>query len=380
MTNKITLGAVAAAVVVGLAAPVLTLAAYMKAGNTVFLAGSDAAGSGNAYIAGGNVNLNAPVNGDILAAGGTIFISGKADGDILAVGGTINVIGAAAQDVRIAGGNITAGGKFTGEMMVAGGQVTVTPDTTVAKDSSFAVGTLNFAGNEAGNLMIAGGNIYIDGTVGGNLLITHAKTVTVGPHAIIKGSFEYTATEAATVQGGAKIVGATTFHEAPATSSPKGVVSGVFVGIFTAWLFMKFLTGLVAAYLLWYLWRSEVVDAFTVVREHFWKELLRGFSVLVLMPVAAIILFVTLIGAVPAIVILLTYILLLVLAVPIALIFAASVIFKSRTDLRWYHVLLGAIVFGIVGLIPVIGWIACFVVYLMALGGLANVLGSKFAR
>ncbi len=359
--------------------PALSLAASMSAGQRVSFEGTTVA-QGNAYMAGGTVMASGVVNGDLLAAGGTIVSSAKVNGDIMAVGGTITMVGVSAQDVRIAGGNVTVGGTMTGELTTVAGTLVVTPGTTIAKDSYLAGGSISFSGNEAGNLKIAGGDIYFNGITNGNVTIAKATRVTVGPNAVIKGTFEYSAPVAAAIDGGAKITGTPVFHEVQVQKQNTNWFTGTFGSILTIWWLLKLLMALVAAYLVWYLFRNDSLAVLDQSRSHYGKSLLRGFIFLVAMPIAAIIAFVTIIGVIPGVIALLSYFLLLTLAAPFAVLFAAALLRKGKTDLRWYHLLLGAVVFAIVGLIPFIGWIACALVYLAALGAVANVLKEKIAR
>ncbi len=360
-------------------APGVSEAAYFKTGKSVVV-GSTAAINDNVYAAGASVSVSAPVEGDLLAAGGTLYIASPVSQDIMAAGGTVIVVGSSAQNVRLIGGNITLSGTYTGEAVAAGGQVAIMTGTTITKDSYLAGGSVNFAGNEAGNLKIAGSAVYVDGTVGGNLTVKGGKEVTIGPNAVIKGNFEYTAQQKATIENGAQILGTTTFHEAPA---PVATASGFFesfAAILTIGWIAKFLMVLTAAYLLWYLMRNDMVEAVKRITSGFWKELLRGFVILVATPIAAIIALVTVIGALPGIVGLLLYGSLLIVSVPVAGIVVASLLKKFKTDLRWYHILLGVLVFEIVKLIPFIGWIATFIIYLLAIGSFAMVLRQRFAK
>jgi len=154
----------------------------------------------------------------------------------------------------------------------------------------------------------------------------------------------------------------------------------VFAGIFSILLFVKTLATLVFAYLLWYTMRKDVVAAVVQATSHFGRELLRGFIFLVVAPAAIIVAFITVIGFLPGIAAGLLYAALLILATPITIILVASLFMKRRTDLRWYHILLGAAVLLVVGFVPFLGWLAVFVVYLAALGALLNVLRLKFRR
>ncbi len=365
--------------VVAFVAPGVSEAAYFKTGKSVVV-GSSATINENVYAAGASVSISAPVQGDLLAAGGTLYLSGQVSQDIMAAGGTVIVAGSSAQDIRLIGGNITLSGTYSGEAAIAGGQVAVMSGTQITKDSYLAGGSVTFAGNEAGNLKIAGDAVYVDGTVGGNLTVKGGKEVTIGSNAVIRGNFDYTAQNKATIENGAQILGTTTFREAPVPAATASGFFGAFLAIFTIGWIAKFLMVLTAAYLLWYLMKSDMVEVVKRVTSGFWKELLRGFVILVATPIAAIILLATILGILPGVVALLLYGSLLIASAPVAGIVTASLLKKLKTDLRWYHILLGVLVFEIVKLIPFVGWIAAFIVYLLSVGAFAMVLKQRFAK
>lgn len=360
--------------------PLVTFAAYFNAGKTVDIGASQAVDQ-NAYVAGGTVTVSAPVAGDLLAAGGTVFVSSKVEGDIEAAAGTLIMTGITAQDVRVAGGNVTVGGAIAGELAAAGGQLSVAPSTTIAKDSYLRGAAVAFSGDEAGNLDVAGSQVVIAGTVEKDLTITAAKSVTIAKGAIVKGNLDYTSPVAATVEPGAEIAGTTTFHQAaaPAKAEHQGWL-GPFAALFTFLALMKFLTGLAVAYLLWYVFRKDAVAMLHEATSRFWPSLLRGFVFLVAVPVAVIVAFVTIVGGMVGVIAALAYAALLLLGVPASVMFASSLLMKCRTDLRWYHLLFGAVVLALVALIPFIGWLACFIVWLAAFGATLAVLGRRFAR
>jgi hypothetical protein len=359
------------------AVPALTFAAYMRAGSSVSLSPGTVT-PGNAYLAGGSVNVGNTIGGDLTVAGGNVIVTGKVAGDINAAGGTVNIIGSSAQDVRVGGGNVTIGGKFSGEMLVGGGQVIVLPDTTIANDSYLAGGTLTFAGAENGNLTIQGGEVSIDGMVAGNLTIKATKSVTIGSNAVIKKGFEYTAPAQAVVETGAQVPANIVFHMLAQNQPARPAFPGMLFAFFTGWLIIKFFIILAAAYLLWYLRRKDSLDIVSIAKSRFWHELLRGFIVLIVVPAAIVIAFITVIGAIPGFVALLAYIAILVLAPPFTILFVASLLKKDHEALAWYHILLGALLVSIVGFIPFIGWLACLIVYLATLGALAGILAAKF--
>jgi len=374
-------------IIVGVVAgllPAVALAAYVGAGDSVSapspLGGTQPAVQ-NVYLAGGTVNVSNPAAGDVVVAGGTVVISSKVDHDVLAVGGNLSIIGGSAEDVRVAGGNVTIGGKVSGEVMAAGGQIIITPDATIAKDSYIAGGTLVFAGMEDSNLTLAGGDVRIDGTVNGNLVVKSGRKVTFGRQAVVKGTIEYSAPAEAVIESGAQLASAPVFHKIQNIRG--GLRPQLFATLLGIISVLKMIAVLAAAYLLWYLRRRDMVAAIQNTHERFWGTLIRGFGVLILTPIAGIILLFTVVGWVPAAVTLTVYGALLVLAAPVATIVATSFLMtlfkKNRTDLAWYHILLGLVVLTLLALIPFIGWFVYFVIYLIALGAVTNVARVKFS-
>ncbi|MGC9968532.1 MAG: hypothetical protein ABSC29_02255 [Minisyncoccia bacterium] len=363
--------------VVAVLVPFVSFGAYKSAGKSVVLNATQPIND-NAYVAGGNVMTSGVINGDLLAAGGSVFVSGKVVRDVMAAGGNVTLSGVSAEDVRIAGGNLNVSAVLSGELMAGGGEVIVTPDSRITKDSVVAGGSVTFNGDEAGNLEVYGGSVYIGGTVEKNLTIKGSKDITIGSGAVIKGNLDYTSVNDATIESGARILGAKTFHKVEA-SAPTNV-AGPLAAVFTFWWIAKFLMALLVAYLLWYLFRSDMVALITEAGSHFGRELLRGFIFAVVMPIAIIIACVTVVGALVGGIAALVYAALILLAFPVAILVVASLLRKRRTDLHWYGILLAAVILEIVALIPFVGCVACLIICLASLGALLNVLRRRFAR
>jgi len=363
--------------------PAVSFAAYLNGGQTVLVNPSQTINE-NAYVAGGTVTVSGTINGDLFAGGGTVSVSGKVAKDIMVGGGTVILTNVSAEDVRVGGGNVTIGGTFTGEMMAGGGQVVILPGTQVTKDSYLGGGTITWNGAEAGTLTIGGGAVYVNGTIGKDLVIKSTKTVTIGSGAVIKGNFDYSAPVPATIESGAEITGTTTFHKVEASSATsRGSWAGPLLALFTLWWLMKIGALLIAAYLLWYIWRNDMVAALDMAvgsGKRFGNALLRGFAVLILLPIAAVLCMITVIGFIPGFVALVGYVAMLFIAESVAVLVTAFLLNQRKDDLRWFHILFGAVVFGVVALIPFIGWIAVFLICLASLGATASIIGSKFHR
>ena len=112
---------------------------------------------------------------------------------------------------------------------------------------------------------------------------------------------------------------------------------------------------------------------------HFWANLGRGFAALILTPVAAIIILVTVIGAWLAGLIGIAYALMVFLSLALANIAFGSWLIKmvkkrDKYSVNWQAVVLGVIVLKIIVLIPFVGWLVGLIFVLISLGALYRIV------
>ena len=88
-------------------------------------------------IAAGHVVVNAPVEGNARLAGGRVEVTGPVDGDASLAGGSISVTGAVKGNVRAAGGQILLDGPVGGDVSVAGGKFELGPNARIAGKVKF---------------------------------------------------------------------------------------------------------------------------------------------------------------------------------------------------------------------------------------------------
>ena len=124
----------------------------------VFAAGYDvvvrAPVSGDAHLAGFNVTQSADVAGDLYAAGFSISVTGKVGGDVTAMGNTVSVASSqpVAGNLRVAGQTVTASSEI-------GGAALITAQTATL--ASAVKGDLSFVGEN----LAFGPGARVDGTV-----------------------------------------------------------------------------------------------------------------------------------------------------------------------------------------------------------------------
>jgi cytoskeletal protein CcmA (bactofilin family) len=334
----------------------------------------------NLYAGGGNVNILGEAKQDLIVGGGTIIMSGIVGQDLAAAGGNLMIDGIVGDDARVAGGNLSVGGKIGGELLAAGGQISLSSDLEVKGSTSLAGGNLLIDGTLAGDLAAYGGSVRIDGKIAGNVKVETSQKLIIGSQAVISGNLDYKAPEKLTIEDGAKINGKVTFNEIQAQKAQKGLW-GIW-GI--AWL-VGLTIFLTAALVVYFLFRKKLEEAVSYTLANFGKETLRGFIILVVLPIAAIVAFVTVIGALLGGAGLLLYILMGVFTSIFAPMVFGTLIFRlilKKPDFvgDWRSVVTGVVLLRIIHVIPYVGWIFWFIFFLAAFGTLFNYLYRNFRK
>lgn len=359
-------------------APMFVFAATLGSGDEYSLGKSEMV-SDNLYVGSGNVAVTGIVTGDLLVGGGNILVSGAVEKDVLLAGGNINLTGEVRDDARLIGGQIIIGNNVAGDLVAAGGTVQLLPDATVGKDVLLAGGRVISDGAVEGNLQIAGGEIVINGKVMGDVLIFGSQSVVIGKNAVIDGNLKYNSPAKANVADGAVIKGKIEFRELPAREREiKSALAGFlgFVGI------VKLLSAVVLVSLLVIFFKSQMTGLSRNAMDNFGKELTRGLVLFIVTPVVSVILFATFLGAAVGGVLLLSYILLVVLAMFVDAIILGSwiakvLLKKQEIEVSWLNASLGVFLLAIVSFIPILGWLFAFVFFLVALGTLSNAFYAK---
>lgn len=253
---------------------------------------------GDLFIGGGAVTVSQPVQGDLFASGGSVDIDAAVAGDALAAGGKVRIGAEVEHSVFAAGGQLTVNGKVGRNLRMVGGQVELGPKSVVAGNVSVAGGQVRLYGSIGGHVQSAGGRLLIDGPVSGDVFATSGQ-IELGPNARIGGKLRYRSGEplrqdpAAQVGGGIeKLLPAIGARSASAPAGREHAARRAVAGI--GWVWTLGLIVLAAA-LLAMLPRFYVSVARTL-REQPGLSLLLGFVLLVCVPVASLLFFITLIG------------------------------------------------------------------------------------
>lgn len=345
--------------------PGLASAADLRVGEQVAVSGNENIAH-NVYLMGGSVLSSGSVSGDLMATGGTVVVSGPVASDVLGGGGNVSVLSAVGGDVRIGGGTIVVSGPVTGDLVVGGGQVTVTSQK-IGGDALIAGGTIHISAPVSGALRIRGGSVVIDAPIGGDVDI-HAQSLTLGSHAVVTGNLVYEAPKAAVLEAGASVKGKTLYTPVVDVSvGPEAALA-----LLSVWILSMLAALVVSALIVRMLFRRYVVEIGAAALARPWKALGTGFVALVVIPAAAIVMMLTVVGVPLGILTLIAYVALLMFSWIMAPVVVGAYVerwwYTRAPQLSWKVILSGAVVYAVVGLIPFIGGIFKFAVLLVSLG------------
>ena len=355
--------------------PVVAFAADVRTGNSPTLVQSETT-KGDLYLIGANTTSAGKVNGDLVAAGGTIAVSGPVSQDLIVGGGSITVIADIGDDARIGGGNILLKGKVGNDVLIGGGQTQISGGG-VGGDVLWGGGALQVTAPVGGNMRLSGGEVVINSRVRGNVEFKGGK-LTLGKDAIIEGNLDYTAQSEAVLETGAVVRGKTTFEQQKAATSTFPISTTSILAILSVFILIKFLAMLAFALVLGLVFKRYTQ---TFVRNAMAQPLLemgRGLIVLVVLPIASIIALVTLIGIPFGILGLLAFAILMLVSCAFASIVVGSLVHKwmfksAEYQATWQTILLGVVVFTLLGSIPLVGSVAKFLLVLLALGSIMKI-------
>lgn len=243
------------------------------------------------------------------------------------IGGDVQVSEATTGSLTAMGGRVSVDAPVAGSLRAAGGQLIVGADAAVHGRASLAGGSITVKGPIEGDLRAAGGHIRIDGPVGGDAHIAGGM-LSLGPDARIAGKLDFRGGElqqdpAAQVIGGIEHIQRGGWQHHQLTAAERYTRGWFWTGM------LLVLAALLAGAL-----PGPSQRLALELRERPWVAVLLGFLALTAIPVAAVMLMLTIIGIPIAILALVFYAgLLLVGYVWLAVVLGGLVLDRFRPEI-----------------------------------------------
>lgn len=309
--------------------------------------------------------VSAEYGGDVYVLGDNVTVTGTIGGDLIVLGGDVFIEGTVIGDVRILGAEVELSGVVVDDVLIAGGRVHTTEAALIE-----------------GSLIVFGSDMRLAGYIQG-------QTYLIGGEALLNGMFEkdvQNRTDFVGVLPNAEILGELSGYADASDISPQATIGMLSLVIhdsggaeaavgFVAEASAKFfamVTLYVAALVLWYIGRAHWKRLETLSQQSL-AAVGKGLTYLVVGPFVSILLLVSVIGTLLGGILLAVYVVDLLIAIPLAVAVLSTRFVSQKLTQEWarkpaVQIAIGTFVFGALNLVPVIGGIVSFSLFLFGLG------------
>lgn len=274
-------------IMAALSLPLLGLASEVRTDQTVTIESPELIND-DLYVTAGEFTLAGRANSGVYVAAGRVEIPGSVVGSLNIAGGEIDLAGTVGRTVRIIGGDTVISGTITGDLMVFGGSTQIEPSASIEGDLLIYGGQLDLQGTVGGDVNGTVGSMTIAGNIDGDVNLD-VQSLDVAPQAEVDGSLEYVSRQEADIAPGADVAGEIDHTQITSWGTGEGLRAQVFSPLVrTLWLLAA------GAIMIALAPRLAAIVSGNV--RHPWIPAIVGVLSLVVLPVLAILLMVSIIG------------------------------------------------------------------------------------
>ena len=371
----VALAAAVSPLVVSVAADEVVSGNFIRSAQVIELNG---AVNGDVIAVGNTVTLNGPISGDVIALGNTVIIGGSVAGSVFAAGNTVSVTGAVAGSVHVAANSFTLNSIIDHNLWAMGATLTLAEQSSVGWDVFSMAESATLAGPVGGNVWATVDNLLLQHTVGKNVTATMGSTgkIILREGARVEGSLTYHAAtdEQLVVMDGAKVTGEVIRRQvAEKTYEERFNLVYIFFRVIS--LFSLLMVGIVLITLL----PKKLLEVKQEMFSRPWPSLGWGVLFAVVIPIAAVLLCISLIGIPLALIVLAVYLIGLYASKAIAC-FAIGLWLLNALDASKHYkgnlflpLLVGLVLVSVATALPVVGGFLQILLVLWAYGALIHV-------
>ena len=329
---------------------------------------------------GADVKVKGRSSGRILLVGANVALDAEVSDNVYVAGANAGVAGKILGDLSVYGSQVVVGSNVQGALTGMGSRLTVTSDSRIGGETSLSGGDVTFAGAAAGPLRIEATSVEISGQVKGPLRI-EATRVHFTDSARIDADAEIYTVADPVIDKGAKILGKLNRRSLPRFSIERlEAASGPMAGIVP----MLYLLGssLMAGLMFLWLGRGGVEGAIDELIDSPAASGGWGLVALIGLPIAVVLLSLTIIGAPIGALALLALPLFLLLGYACAGLGLGEWFFNRLGEprsagMRALHLLVGLVALGAAGLIPWAGPVILAIAAICGFGALLRMLNDR---
>lgn len=303
----------------GIALPVAPVLGSIRTANQVIVTEDDTV-TEDLYAVGGRTIVEGVVRGDLVVLTGEVIVTGTVEGDIIGlVGGPVRLGGEVGDSVLVAALRLETSGRIGGDVSGLIGEARVGGE--VGRDVLVVGGDADVTARVGRDVRAQAWQLTVDGEVGRDV-VARVDDMALGDSARVQGDVTFRASDDVRLSPAAAVGGAVVQAE---------VLAPVWAQALTRLLGWLSVLGFVASGVaLFWLFRGTGARAVRVARQRPGRATLVGLAVLVLPPVVALPLFLSLVGLPVAVLLLLFWVLGLFLGPAPAVAAAGERLLKGR--------------------------------------------------
>jgi hypothetical protein len=328
------------------------------------------------FASGDQVTLLGTVDGDVYVAGGEVQIDGVVNGDLLVAGGSVSINGKVSDDIRAAGGNVEFSGSVGKNLTVAGGNIQIAKSAVVGGGIIVAAGEFRIAGSVEKDIVSAGGRGQFGGTVGGNVRFAGGQISTL-PGATIQGDLKAMLEDPDRAQ-----IAPGTVNGSVEITKKKAEARGTILGYSTVHFWFKVIWAfslIITVIVLILLSPRSVEQLGQAIWQRPWWSLLWGFMGIVVTPIVAIALCLTLVGIPLGVFLLAFYGWSLYLSqIALGIVIGQRVFMPESTGRLMLAAIVGIALVQVLTFVPFLGMLIIIAGVLLGIGGIIEVVRQCF--
>jgi hypothetical protein len=337
---------------------------------------------GNFFAMGNNVEISGIVEGDVYALASQVTIDGQVKGDLLICAMSAEISGKIDHNIRILAGQVIVSGSGGNNITAVGGNVHLAQSAQIKGNVVCVAGNAELAANIQKEATVIASYLRLTGSIGDRLLAYVGK-MRLTSRASIAGNLEYRSTNPAIIDPGAHIKGEVIHHPSLVHRLFKGSwIQRLLAGSKVAATLMNFLYSFVIGWILIRLFPKKVELALEALSKEPLKVLGVGLTLVILLPLASLVLLMTILGAPFALTLIALNVIGFYTAKIFSILWVTEEIIRRRkwqVEQRLVALAMGLMVYFILLLIPYFGFALTWAALVFGLGAVAegNLMKSK---
>ncbi|TWB35270.1 bactofilin family protein [Nitrospirillum pindoramense] len=351
-----------------------------------------------AWYTGRNIVVDQAADSSVIALGDSVQLNSAVAGSAVLISSSATVNGTVADSLVVVSGSTTLSGQVGGDVVLVAGNIDMVKGSVVSGDATLLGGEVTMDGTIAGDVAVKGGDLTVSGTIMGDVDATSGKLI-LRPGAHIMGDVTFSGGQALELPAGAHIEGKVQYkgdgmkshhHRDADADEDSGGTRGGHHSSWHIWMpwfggigMISFGVGmLLVGAVLYILFPGAVTNVAAGIAGDPGPAAVKGFVLLVGVPLFCLVCLITIIGIPVALVLGFAYILALMVAMPLAGFALADMMTQRRGPpvspgdrIRRYALVV--LILAVLQLIPFAGGLVKFGLMLMGLGGLVSHLRRR---